>query len=143
MLFVDTLHFLPRDENPRRAARAIAAVGRGAHYRFKRAALLAAAAALDPDTYGAEADKAYWSVSEATNAYEAVLAATAAEMNRFRIAAACGEPRAIQHLDCALEIAGFAERAVWLENLIREMRAAIVRAWGGEEPPEPLPEPET
>jgi len=142
MLPVDTLYMLPRDESLKRAADALAEISRDAHYRFKRAAIIAAAAALDPDSYGTEADRAAWSLPEATNACEAVFAAATAEVNRFRIAAACGESRAIQHLDRAREIARFAERAAWFGDLVHEVRAAIVRAWGGEELPEPLPEPE-
>ena len=84
MLPVDVLHLMPRDLSIKHAADVLAEAARDRGYRPVRAAIFAAAAALDPDAYGAEADRAAAEVSAPCDAHEAILRSAVAEMNAAR-----------------------------------------------------------
>jgi len=125
MLPVDVLHLMPRDLSLKHAADVLAEAARDRGYRPVRAAILAAAAALDPDQYGAEADKATAEVPAPCDAHEAILRSALAEMNAARHGPA---DDARESLKRACRIASLTTRTAWYAALVDEVRAALERA---------------
>jgi len=125
MLPVDVLHLMPRDLSLKHAADVLAEAARDRGYRPVRAAIFAAAAALDPDAYGAEADKAAAEVPAPCDAHEAILRSAVAEMNAARHGLA---DDARESLKRAYRIASLTTRTNWFAALVDEVRAALERA---------------
>jgi hypothetical protein len=125
MLPVDVLHMMPRDLSLKHAADVLAEAARDRGYRLARAAIFAAAAALDPDQYGAEADHAAAAVPAPCDAHEAILRSALAEMNAARHGTVDG---ACESLKRAHRIASLSTRTAWYAALVDEVRAALERA---------------
>ena len=125
MLPVDVLHMMPRDLSLKHAADVLAEAARDRGYRLARAAIFAAAAALDPDQYGAEADHAAAAVPAPSDAHEAILRSALAEMNAARHGTVDG---ACESLKRAHRIASLTTRTAWYAALVDEVRAALERA---------------
>jgi len=125
MLPVDVLHMMPRDLSLKHAADVLAEAARDRGYRPVRAAIFAAAAALDPDAYGAEADQAAAAVPAPCDAHEAILRSALAEVNAVRFRTVEG---AVECLKRAYRIASLTTRTNWFAALVDEVRAALERA---------------
>ena len=125
MLPVDVLHLMPRDLSLKHAADVLAEAARDRGYRPVRAAIFAAAAALDPDAYGAEADQAAAAVPAPCDAHEAILRSALAEVNAVRFRTVEG---AVECLKRAYRIASLTTRTNWFAALVDEVRAALERA---------------
>jgi len=126
MLRIDTLYMVPRDMPLGEAADVLAEVARDRAQGLKRAAILAAAAALNPEAYGREADEAaLHQVSEPCDAYEAILQSALASLNAARREPADMAREGFQR---AFRIACLADRTGWFASLIYCTRDALERA---------------
>ena len=125
MLPIDTLYMVPRDMPLKAAADVLAEVARDRGYRLVQAAILSAAAALNPEAYGAEADKAALEISEPSDAYEAIIRSALASLNSARHETVDGARKSFKR---AYRIACLADRTQWFAYLIYCTREALERA---------------